>query len=54
VHVSAVVWADLTLLNDSNKNEQLFINLATVMGSEYLLSRLRKAVAVVCHAIIVL
>ena len=32
VHVSAVVWADLTLLNDSNNNEQLFINLATVMG----------------------
>jgi len=30
--VSAVVWADLTLMNDSNNNEQLFINLATVLG----------------------
>jgi len=32
VHVSAVVRADLTLLNDNNHNEQLLINLATVMG----------------------
>jgi hypothetical protein len=30
MHVSASVQGDLTLLNDSNNNEQLFINLATV------------------------
>ena len=32
MHVSAVVRAEVTLLSDSNNNEQLFINLATVMG----------------------
>ena len=32
MHISAVAWADLTLMNDSNNNEQLFINLATVTG----------------------
>ena len=32
MNVSAVARADLTLLNDSKNNEQLFINLATVTG----------------------
>jgi len=32
VHVSAIVSGEVTLLNDINNNEQLFINLATVMG----------------------
>jgi hypothetical protein len=32
VHVLVAVRADLTLVSDRNNNEQLFINLATVMG----------------------
>jgi hypothetical protein len=32
VHLSAIAPAEVTLLNDSKNNEQLFINLATVMG----------------------
>ena len=44
VQVSATVPADVTLLNNSNNNEQLFINLATVPADGILLSRLRKAV----------
>jgi len=46
VHVSATVPSDVTLLSNRNNNEQLFINLATVRADEYLLSRLRKALAV--------
>ena len=30
MRVSAIVPSDVTLLSDSNNNEQLFINLATV------------------------
>jgi hypothetical protein len=44
VQVSAIVQANVTLLSDSNNNEQLFINLATVQADGILLSRLRKAV----------
>jgi hypothetical protein len=44
VHVSAIASSDVTLLNNSNNNEHLFINLATVPADEYLLPRLRKAV----------
>ena len=36
-------FTDVTLLSNSNNNEQLFINLATV-PAEYPLSRLRKTV----------
>ena len=32
MHISAVVWAKVILMSDSNNNEQLFINLAPVMG----------------------
>jgi len=44
VHLSAVVRAETTLLNDSNNNELLFINLATVPAEGILKSRLHKAV----------
>jgi hypothetical protein len=44
VHVSAIVSSDVTLLSNSNNNELLFINLATVPADGILLSRLRKAV----------
>jgi hypothetical protein len=44
VHVSAIVPSDVTLLSNSNNNELLFINLATVPADVILLSRLRKAV----------
>ena len=44
MHISAVVWAEVILMSDSNNNEQLFINLATVPADGILLSRLRKAV----------
>ncbi|MEJ7681131.1 MAG: hypothetical protein WKG06_25415 [Segetibacter sp.] len=36
--------SDVTLLSDSNNNELLFINLATVTADVILLSRLRTAV----------
>ena len=32
MHISAVVWAEVILMSNSNNNEQLFINLSTVMG----------------------
>ena len=54
MHVLAVVRADLILVSDSNNNEQLFINLATVRADEYLLSRLRKAVDVSDNAATIL
>jgi hypothetical protein len=46
VHGSATVSFDVTLLSNSNNNELLFINLATVPADVILLSRLRKAVPV--------
>ena len=49
MHVSAVVLAEVILTSDSNNKEQLFINLATVMGRRISIIRLRKAVAVVRH-----
>jgi hypothetical protein len=43
-HVSAIVSSNVTLFSNSNNNEQLFINLATVLADKIRLSRLRKAV----------
>ena len=36
--------------DDSNNDEHLFINLATVPADEYLLSRLQQAIDVMCNA----
>jgi hypothetical protein len=46
VHLSAVVWAEKTLLSDSNNNELLVINLATVPAERILFPVLHKCVTV--------
>ena len=45
MYISAIVPSDVTWLSNSNNNELLFINLATVPADGILLSRLRKAVS---------
>jgi len=54
-HVSAITWAEKTLMSDSSINEFLIINLiaiglATVRTKGILISGLYKCVAFMCHS----